>query len=73
MIGHEGVKYSCSECEFKATIKSNLNTHIKSIREEVKYPCSECDYEATQKGNLNTHVKSVQIIIFGKNKGLVIT
>ena len=37
---HEGVKFPCDKCNFKATQKANLLTHIKSIHEGVKlvYP-----------------------------------
>ena len=28
---HEGVKYPCSQCDFKATQQSSLKTHIESL------------------------------------------
>ena len=55
---HEGVKYPCYQCDYKATQKGNLLTHLKSKHEGVKYPCDQCDYKATEKGNLLRHLKS---------------
>ncbi|MCP4055403.1 MAG: hypothetical protein GY739_20655, partial [Mesoflavibacter sp.] len=46
------------QCDFKATQKGHLFTHIKSIHEEVKFPCEQCNFKATQKGHLLTHIKS---------------
>ena len=34
----EGVKFPCSQCEYKATEKGKLLRHIKSIHEGVKFP-----------------------------------
>ena len=53
----EAVKYSCEQCDYKAT-KGNLLTHIKSIHEGVKFPCGQCDYKAKWKKALLTHMKS---------------
>ena len=33
---HEGVKFPCNQCDYKATQKSNLLKHIKSIHDCVK-------------------------------------
>ena len=54
----KGVKYPCDKCDYRATEKGHLLTHIKSKHEGVKYPCDKCDYKATQKGNLLNHIKS---------------
>ena len=53
---HEGVKFPCDQCDYKATQKRILLTHIKSIHEGIKFPCDRCDYKATTKGNLLTHI-----------------
>ena len=44
----ESVKFPCGQCNYKATIKSYLLTHLKSIHEGLKYPCGQCHYKATQ-------------------------
>ena len=56
---HEGVKYSCSQCVYKATRQTILTKHIESVHEGIKYPCSHCDYKATVQSNLNRHIKSM--------------
>ena len=53
---HEGVKYACTECNYKATSNGNLKVHISGSHEGIKYPCTECDYEATRKQSLQKHV-----------------
>ena len=55
---HEGVKYPCDECNFKATQKGHLLTHKKSVYEGVKFPCDQCFYKATRKNHLLTHTIS---------------
>ena len=32
---HENIKYPCNHCEYKATEKGNLKTHIESVNEKV--------------------------------------
>ena len=54
---HEGVRYPCNQCDYKATLSSNLITHIKSQHEGVRYPCQHCDYKATTSSHLNTHIR----------------
>ena len=52
-------KYPCDQCDYKATQKGNLWTHLKSKHKGVKYPCDQCDYKASYKGHLLTHLKSI--------------
>ena len=56
---HKGVKFSCDQCDYKATQKGNLLSHIKAIHEGIKISCDQCDYKATQKGNLLSHIKAI--------------
>ena len=56
---HEGVKFPCNECDYKATKKVNLISHIKSVHQGIKYPCDECDYKATKTENLMSHKRSI--------------
>ena len=46
----KGDKFPCAQCNYKATQKGNLLTHIKSIHEGVKFPCAQHSYKATRKG-----------------------
>ena len=57
-LKHLGVKYSRTECDFKATQLSDLKKHTDSRHLGVKYPCTECDYKATRQVNLQTHFNS---------------
>ena len=57
-ISHEGVKFACDQCDYKATWKSHLLTHIKSIHEGLKIHCDQCDYKSTGRPNLLRHIKS---------------
>ena len=50
---HEGVKYPCRQCDYKATSKGNLTQHKRVVHEGVKYPCRQCDHKATSKGHLD--------------------
>ena len=43
----EKIKYTCDQCPYKATCKSDLIRHIKSVHEGVKYSCEQCQYKAT--------------------------
>ena len=51
--------YNCNICQYQATQKSNLSSHIKSVHFKERFPCKICDYEATGKGHLSRHVKNV--------------
>ena len=51
--------HQCSHCEYKATLKHHLQTHIKSVHQGIKFQCPRCEHKATQKGDINRHVKSV--------------
>ena len=55
---HEGVKYPCIRCGFKASSKRFLLSHSKGKHEGVKFLCVQCHYKASQKGTLLIHVKS---------------
>ena len=52
------MQYACDQCNFQASQKSNLKTHINSKHEGVKYVCDQCDYQAMQQGNLKKHITS---------------
>ena len=52
---HEGVRYFCDRCDYKATTTSHLKTHKESIHEGVRYSCDCCDYKATRISHLRTH------------------
>ena len=56
---HNGIKYSCDECDNGANTKSILKVNIESKHQnEKKHNCNKCDYKATHRGSLRTHRKS---------------
>ena len=57
MLNMVNKSQQCLQCEYKATTKSKLQTHIKPVHEGQKFPCPHCEYKATDKGNLQKHIK----------------
>ena len=55
---HEGVIYSCDECDHRAMTQSNLKQHQESKHEGVIYSCNQCNYKATYQPHLRTHKQS---------------
>ena len=53
---HEGVKYQCNQCDYRATGRGNLQRHIQS--KHFKFSCNQCIYQATEMNHLQTHIKS---------------
>ena len=43
---HEGVCYTCEQCNFKTKTKYNLKQHLKSIHDGVYFKCEQCDLKA---------------------------
>ena len=48
---HEGLKYYCNDCDYKATHRGTLTTHIKAVHEGLKYLCNDCEYKATTRSS----------------------
>ena len=56
---HEGVRYSCDQCSYKAKSTRLVNQHHALKHLGIKYPCNECDYKGTTNGSLQQHKKTV--------------
>ncbi len=56
---HDRIKYRYLQCEYEATQKSHLYSHINSVHLR-KYPfnCKYCDHGCTHSKHLESHVKS---------------
>merc|ERR1712218_631376 len=54
---HEGQRFPCTHCQYKATLKGDLQKYVKSIHEGQKFHCTHCQYKATEKGHLQKHIK----------------
>ena len=61
--------HPCPKCDYKATYKHCLQSHIELIHRENCYhlcngipisnPCPKCDYKATYKYSLKSHIESI--------------
>ena len=58
---HEGLRYNCDQCEYKAIRQSSLTSHIQAVHEGVRYKCDQCEYSVKPEcaGHLNRHKKTV--------------
>ena len=56
---HEGKRYPCGKCDYKATERGSLRRHIGSVHEGERCPCGKCDYKATERGSLRQHIGSM--------------
>ena len=54
-----GRKFKCPECDYEATHRSNLATHLKAVHRGQKFWCPKYECEATCKKALVTHLKYV--------------
>ena len=58
---HQGIKYACDECDYKATKQNHLNVHIqaKHKHEGTKFACNQCDYRTAHKPTLRNHILKI--------------
>ena len=56
---HEGVRYECDECDYKAITRGYLTTHKQSIHEGLRYECDECDNKFITRISLARHKQSI--------------
>ena len=55
---HEGVKYNCNICQYSATHKVLLSSHVRTIHlQERNFQCSTCDYKTTDQSHLTRHIE----------------
>ena len=55
---HEGVKFLCDQCNYKATQKGHLKAHIQSKHENVKFHCDKCDFKVAMHRNYRKERKT---------------
>ena len=51
-------RYPCSQCNYKATRKCYLITHIETTHLRIYHGCYKCDYKSLYKRNLIHHIKT---------------
>jgi C2H2-type zinc-finger domain/Zinc finger, C2H2 type len=56
MSRHQGVRFACDMCEYRATTPKNLRTHKMAKHDKIRYPCKQCDYRATVLCDLKKHM-----------------
>ena len=56
-MAFEGTKYPCTKCTYRATQRSHLYVHIRSLHEGIKYPCNQCVYRASDQSSLKKHIQ----------------
>ena len=56
---HQGEKYLCNKCDYRATTNGALKIHTDALHDGVKLDCSYCDKKFTQSSNLKIHIQSV--------------
>ena len=42
---HEGMRYSCDQCDYKVSQHSLFRLHQRAKHEGVRYNCNQCDYK----------------------------
>ena len=66
---HEGIRFGCSQCNYKAKTKSHLIIHQESMHEGIIYQCDQCNHKTKRKANLTAHVQAIhQKVIHQCNK-----
>ena len=52
---HEGVRYSCNECDYQAMTKGVLNKHQQRKHEGLRFLCMECGKQLYSAFTLKKH------------------
>ena len=57
---HDGLKFDCNLCDYKASIKGNLRRHLKANhKKESKVECPVCQFETFHRNSLKRHQTNV--------------
>ena len=56
---HEGTKFLCDQCDYKAARFSSVKQHKEYVHEGVKYHCDQCLYEGSNTRQLKKHIDGV--------------
>ena len=59
---HQGIRFPCSQCEYRATRKEHLTRHMKlNHKIENQFHCASCSFKTDRNDYLKTHEQSVQL------------
>ena len=51
--------FKCDQCDYKATRKQDLKTHIQSVHQKITVSCEKCDKQFSNDPNLRKHNATV--------------
>jgi len=58
-VERTGSRFECEECDYSATQKSNLTTHIKSKHKRVlEFECNQCEGSFVRECDLSKHMRT---------------
>ena len=55
---HDGIKFTCSQCEIQVSTNSDLKRHEQVKHKGVIYTCDQYGYQATANFKIKEHTKS---------------
>ena len=56
---HEGLLYTCDECEYKSEYKPNLDQHKRYVHSAKLINCTQCEYLSSTKRAMTRHIQNV--------------
>ena len=62
-IKHEGVRYPCSECDYKAGCLCNLRQHTESTHKGVRYYFGQCQSSFSGERSLKRHKRTLTKVL----------
>ena len=58
---HEGIRYSCDECDWSTIRSDRLKVHIENKHLGIRHFCSQCGFLASTKKYLDRHMKNIHL------------
>lgn len=55
---HNGIGFSCDQCEFRTAHEGKLQTHKQVVHEKKTLSCDDCEYKTIKPELLKQHIKS---------------
>ena len=58
---HEGMKYQCHTCKYRAVKEANLKIHFQAMHEGKTYKCDVCEFTASTPRSVGWHKKAKHV------------